>query len=405
MSGPTAAGVVIAGAGQAGFQVAVSLRSEGYDGAITLIGDEPWLPYQRPPLSKAFMAGKQDIDATALRPEDFYSTHRIDLVMGQRITAIDPPQRRVCLADGASLPFESLVLATGARNRLLPIPGATRDGVCYLRTRDEAVEIFERLDAAQNVVVIGGGFIGLELAAVAAVLGKQVLVVEAQARLMARAVAPIMSEFFRDLHLSHGVRFALGATTRKISDEVELSDGSVHPADLVIVGIGVVPNAELAQAAGLAVANGIVVDNQLRTSAEYIYAIGDCAQHPNRFAGAPVRLESVQNAVDQARCVAAAITGRPRTYDAVPWFWTDQFDAKLQMVGLSQDCDTVVTRGLPESRKFSICYFKQDRLVAIDSINRPADHLAGRKLLAAGTSMTPQQAADISLDLKSLYST
>jgi 3-phenylpropionate/trans-cinnamate dioxygenase ferredoxin reductase subunit len=296
---------------------------------------------------------------------------------------------------------------------LLPVKGADLDGVCYLRTRDEAVAICRRLNEAEtrSVVVIGGGFIGLELAAAATALGRQVTVVEAQARLMSRAVAPIMSEFFEALHRSHGVGFALAATTQEIVgrqnrvSEVLLSDGNIYPADLVVVGIGVVPNTGLAESAGLAVANGIVVDDRLMTRDERIYAIGDCAQHPNRYAGGPVRLESVQNAVDQARCVAASITGRSSGYDAVPWFWTDQFEAKLQMVGLSQGCDVVVTRGSLESRKFSVCYFKENRLVAIDSVNRPADHMAGRKLLAAGTTLTAEQAADLSVDLKAAVAT
>jgi len=400
------AGVVVAGAGQAGFQVAASLRTDGYEGSITLIGDEPWLPYQRPPLSKAFMTGKQDIEATTLRPETFYPDHHIDLLVGERVVAIDRAQCTVTLASGAAISFESLVLATGACNRLLPIKGADLDGVCYLRSRDEAVAIAARLQDAQNVVVIGGGFIGLELTAAAVSLGKQVVVVEAQSRLMARAVAPIMSEYFRNLHQSQGVRVVLDGITQEIvggkrASDVLLTDGTIYPADLVVVGIGVLPNAELAQSAGLAVGNGIAVDDHLTTDDPNIYAIGDCAQHPNRYAGGLVRLESVQNAVDQARCVSAAITGHARPYDAVPWFWTDQFHAKLQMVGLSQGFDAVITRGDPATHKFSVCYFKENRLMAIDSINRPGDHLAGRKLLAAGTSLTPQQAADLTIELKS----
>lgn len=397
------AGVVIAGAGQAGFQAAVSLRAEGYEGAVRLVGDESWLPYQRPPLSKAFMLGKQDIDATALRPEEFYAAHKIDLLMGERIEAIDAQRNCVSLKSGGELAYDSLVLATGARNRLLPAKGAELDGVCYLRTRDEAEAINERMERAASVVVIGGGFIGLELAAAAAESGKQVTVVEAQARLMSRAVAPVLSEFFFNLHRAHGIRFALGASVAAITEsEVVLRECAVYPADLVLVGIGVVPNMELPACAGLAVANGIVVDEQLRTSADNIYAIGDCADHPNRFAGGRARLESVQNAVDQARCVAAAIAGNPRAYDAVPWFWTDQFDAKLQMVGLAQGCDMAITRGDPESRKFSVCHFREGRLMAIDSVNRPADHMAGRKLLASGTQLTPEQAADMSVDLKAI---
>ena len=399
------AGVVIAGAGQAGFQTAVSLRMEGYEDAVRLIGEEPWLPYQRPPLSKAFMAGKQEIEATTLRPETYYRDHRVDLLTGERVVAIEQASRCVVLESGSRIPYDALVLATGARNRLLPIPGAGLDGVCYLRTRDDAVEISSRLEYAQNVVVIGGGFIGLELAAAAAELGKQVVVMELQARLMSRAVAPVMSDFFRELHVRHGVRVALETTVRAIggglrASEVVTEDGTVYPADLVVIGIGVAPNTQLAQGVGLPVADGIVVDQYLRTADESIYAIGDCCWHPNCYAGGCTRLESVQNAVDQARFVASAIRGKSRIYDAVPWFWTDQFEAKLQMAGFAQGSDQVVTRGELESGKFSVCYFKQGRLVGLDSVNRPADHMAARKILAAGRVLTPEQAADPNLDLK-----
>jgi 3-phenylpropionate/trans-cinnamate dioxygenase ferredoxin reductase subunit len=383
------AGVVIAGAGQGGFQVAASLRSEGYDSAITLIGEEPGLPYQRPPLSKAFMAGKQEIEAARLRPEAFYRDQRIDLLMGERAVHIDHANRRVELASGGHVPYSHLVLATGARNRLLPLERE----VCYLRTREEAIGLRERLEGAREILIIGGGFIGLEIAAVARSLGKRVLVVEAQGRLMARVVAPVLSEFYRDLHLSQGVEFVFGTAEREIAE---------YRADLVVAGIGVLPNVELAESCGLAVADGIVVDEYLRTANPDIYAIGDCASHPNRYAGGRTRIESVQNAVDQARSVAAGIVGRPHPYDAVPWFWTDQFHIKLQMVGLSQGCDRSVARGNPESEKFSVFYFRQNRLIAIDSINRPADHMVGRKLLAAGTRLTPEQARDLDLDLREL---
>jgi 3-phenylpropionate/trans-cinnamate dioxygenase ferredoxin reductase subunit len=413
-------GVVIAGAGQAGFQVAASLRLEGFDGSIILIGDEPGLPYQRPPLSKGFMAGKQAIEATALRPAAFYEKQRIELLSGDKVIEIDRAGRSVSLASGRRIRYGTLVLAVGARNRCLALKGVTPgigakpgkvakvDGICYLRTAAEAVEIKDRLAEAHDVVVIGGGFIGLELAAAASSLGKSVHVLEAQARLMARVVSPILSDFYRDLHTGHGVKISLGVVPLEIAgregkvSEVVLSDGSAYPADLVLIGVGVVPNVELASEAGLAVANGIVVDQQLRTEDENIYAIGDCADHPNPYAGARVRIESVQNAVDQAKCIAAAIVGHGQKYQAVPWFWTDQYDINLQMVGLSAGYDHIAIRGEPESRKFSVFYFKQGRLVAIDSVNRPGDHIIGRKLITNGTPLTPEQAADSSVDLKAL---
>ncbi len=401
-------GVVIVGAGQAGFQVAASLRVEGYDGNIVLIGDEPNLPYQRPPLSKGFMAGKQSIEGTALRPLAFYEAHRIDLVTGERVISIDRAVNSVSFASGRRVRYRTLVLAVGARNRTLPVKGVELDGVCYLRTDSEAIQIKQRLAAARDVVVIGGGFIGLELAAAAAAQGKSVTVLEVLPRLMHRALPPILSEFYRDLHTGQGVRILTGATASEMAgrqetvSEVVLSDGTILPADLVMVGVGVLPNSDLARDAGLSIADGIVVDDCLRTADENIYAIGDCAFHPNPYAGRRVRLESVQNAVDQAKCVAAAIVGRPEPYQAVPWFWTDQFDIKLQMVGLSFGFDCMVMRGDPGSRKFSVCYFRENRLTAIDSINRPGDHLAGRKLIGKGIPLSPEQAADPSFDLKSL---
>jgi 3-phenylpropionate/trans-cinnamate dioxygenase ferredoxin reductase subunit len=381
--------VVIAGAGQAGFQVAASLRADGFDGSIALIGEERDLPYQRPPLSKAVLAGKQQIDSVAFRPERFYHDQRVDLMLGEKVVAIDRLSRQALLSNGTAVPFDILVLATGARVRELSF-----SGVLYLRDRDHAVSLKQRLDAAENVVVIGGGFIGLEVAAVAREAGKTVSVLEAQSRLMARAAAPILSEFYREAHTARGVNVLLGVEATEILRET--------PAGLVVAGIGVVPNIELARDAGLAIGNGILVDDHLRTEDERIFAIGDCADHPNQFAGGRARLESVQNAVDQAKCVAAQIVGKTAAYSAVPWFWTDQFDLKLQMCGLSHRADRVVVRGTLESRKFSVFYFHEGRLIAVDSMNRPADHMVGRKLLASGTRVTPEEAADENVDLKSL---
>lgn len=403
-----AAGTVIVGTGQAGFQTAASLRAAGYQEPITLIGEEPQIPYQRPPLSKGFALGTQDLESIELRPRNFYQDHDINLVVNERVMAVERAERFVALASGSRVPFETLVLAVGARNRLLPVKGAELDGVLYLRSLDEALVVKERLKNAQEVVVIGGGFIGLELAAVASTLGKSVTVLEALPRLMSRVVAPIISEFYRELHSSRGVKIFCGAYVSEITGsggavrEVALSDGRSFPADLVLVGIGVVPNVELAREAGLRISNGIAVDENLQTDDENIFAIGDCAEHPCVFAGARIRLESVQNAADQAQCVAATIAGNGNRYRALPWFWTDQFDIKLQMAGISQGHDRIVTRGDRESRKLSVFYFRESQLVAIDSINRPLDHMIGRKLLAAGVPLTSEQAADESVDLKKL---
>ena len=380
--------VVIIGGGQGGFQTAASLRAEGYQERITLIGDEPGVPYQRPPLSKGYLLGKQDQRHTELRPAAFYETHRITLVTA-RATAIDRGARRVTLDSAEQIEYDTLVLATGARNRQLPLPD-----VFYLRTLAEAAELRQRLRDANDVTIIGGGFIGLEIAAAARTLGKQVTLIESSPRLMARVLAPVVSEYFQVQHAAQGVEILLNATF----------ESAQRRADLVIAGIGVEPNLELARDSGLPVANGITVDANLRTADERIYAIGDCAEYPNSFAECSVRLESVQNAVDQAACVAKAIVGRAARYTAVPWFWTDQYDIHLQMAGLPHGFDQVVSRGDPESRKFSVFYFREGGLRAVDSINRPAEHLAARKLIGARVKLSPDQARDESFDLKTVIS-
>ena len=392
-------GVVIIGGGQGGFQVAASLRAEGYQEPIALVGDEPNIPYQRPPLSKGFLVGKQEQRHAELRPAAFYEAQRITLVTA-RATAIDRQARRVTLDSGEHIEYDTLVLATGARNRVLP-----HDNVLYLRTLAEAAEIRQRLTAANDVVVIGGGFIGLEVAAAARTLGKQVTVIEGQPRLMARVVAPAVSEYFRGQHEAKGVDVLLNTQLTGIREnEVLLGQRTRRPADLVIAGIGVEPNVELAREAGLPVGNGITVDKYLRTPDEQIFAIGDCAECPSLFAEACVRLESVQNAVDQAACVAKAIVGHRAPYGAVPWFWTDQYDIHLQMAGLPMGFDQVVTRGDPESRKFSVFYYRAGKLTAVDSINRPADHMLARKLIGAHATVSPDQAKDESFDLKTALS-
>ncbi len=406
-------GTIIVGTGQAGFQTAASLRAEGYLEPITLIGEEPHIPYQRPPLSKGFILGKQDAESIELRPAAFYQSHQINLLSSERVAGISLAERLVEIDSGGNLSYDSLVLAVGASNRKLNVAGAELDGVFYLRSLAEAIILKAQLEEAREIVVIGGGFIGLELAAAACMLGKKVTVVEALSRLMPRIVAPIISEFFRELHTSRGVRILCDATVKEIrgsedggtagrAKEALLSDGRTLPADLVVVGIGVAPNVELARDAGLTISNGIAVDEYLRTEDANVYAIGDCAEYPNEFAGGRVRLESVQNAADQAQCVATAIAGRHVRYNALPWFWTDQFDIKLQMAGISAGHDRVVTRGNAETRKLSVFYFKKEKLIAIDSINRPVDHMVGRKLIASSARVSPEQAADEGVELRKL---
>jgi 3-phenylpropionate/trans-cinnamate dioxygenase ferredoxin reductase subunit len=399
-------GVVIIGAGQGGYQVAASLREAGYGERITVVGEEPELPYQRPPLSKAYLLGDTTAERLLLRPQNYYEKHSIDLVTNTRVTAIDRAASRVALSSGTSLDYDHLVIATGAHNRMLPVEGATLDGVMYLRTLAEADAIKEHFAAAANIVVAGAGFIGLELAAVASKLGKQVAVIEPLPRCMSRAVSSITSQFFCDAHAQFGVKLLVNTRLQRVNGKggrvasVTLNDGAELPADLVLVGIGIVPADDLAQAAGLPVANGIVVDAHLATADPKISAIGDCAAFPDPYSGNVIRLESVQNAVDQGRCVAKRIAGHPAPYAAVAWFWSDQRDLKLQMVGLTAGCDRTVLRGNPAERAFSVFCFRGDTLLGIESVNRGADHMFGRRLLAAGASVTPDEAGDPSFDLK-----
>lgn len=400
--------VIIVGAGQAGFQAAASLRDFGFQGTITLIGDETEIPYQRPPLSKAYLAGAVDAAGLQLRPASFFATRDIAVLTGERVTRIDRALGRVEDASGRLHPYDHLILATGARNRLLPGDGASLAGVLYLRTLGDAAALKTRLDAAvRRVVVLGAGFIGLEFAAVAAKRGVEVTVVEMADRPMARALSPAMSAFFQAAHQAMGVGFQFGAKVVRLEGRdghvtgVVLDDGQEVPADLVVVGIGVVPNAELAAEAGLPVSNGIEVDATLATPDPAVSAIGDCAVHPSRFgAGTPLRIESVQNAIDQGRCVARRITGQPEPYGAVPWFWSDQGPYKLQIVGIASPTDATVVRGDPASGQFSVFCYAGEHLRAVESVNRAQDHMAARRFLGQHRGPTPAEAADPAFDLK-----
>jgi 3-phenylpropionate/trans-cinnamate dioxygenase ferredoxin reductase subunit len=403
--------VVIVGASHAGFQLAASLRQAGYDGPVVLLGDEPVLPYQRPPLSKDYLDAKIGFDLLLMRPEAFYRDHRIDFLPGARAAEIDRAGKAVRLASGERLGYSHLVLATGARNRVPPLPGIELDGVCYLRTLAETEHLRQRLAAAEHVVVIGAGFIGLEFAAVARAKGKPVHIVELVDRVMARVVAVPTSNFFADTHRRTGVEFSFGSQAVRIAghggqvDHVELAGGERLRAHLVLVSVGVVPNGGLAAAAGLAVANGIVVDEQLLTADPAISAIGDCAFFPCRHAeGAPTRLEAVQNAADHARCVADRLVGKPHPYTALPWFWSEQGPLRLQIAGLTTGHDHTVLRGNLEAGEFSVFCYRAGLLVGIESVNRPADHAIARRLLAAGRQITPEQAADDSFDLRAAAS-
>ena len=402
------AGVVIIGGGQAGFQTADSLRQEGFEDPITILGEEPHAPYQRPPLSKAYLLGETDRERLKFRPEAIYADRGIDLRTGVRVEAVDRASKYVGLSGGDRLAYDHLVLATGARVRELPVPGAGLAGVHMLKTLDDVDAIEAGLANVERVCVIGAGFIGLEFAAVARKLGKWVTVLEAAPRVMGRVAAPVLSDFFTDLHRTHGVEIICGAQVTELRGEggqvaaVACTDGRIVEAGLVVIGIGVVPNVELAEAAGLQCDNGIVVDRFCRTSDPEIYAAGDCASFEHPFAGRRIRLESVQNAADQGRIAAAAIAGHPRPYDSLPWFWSDQYDVKLQMAGLLDGCDETVVRGDPASGKFSLLHFRHGQFRAVDAISKPADYVQGRKLLEAGLSPTPEQVRDTAFKLKDL---
>ncbi len=397
--------VLIVGAGHAGFQLAASLRQHGFGERIGLINDEAHLPYQRPPLSKAYLKGEGRPDSLMFRPDKFYREQNIELIAG-RVVSIDRGARRLVLASGVSLEYGHLVLATGARNRLLDIPNAHLEGVRYLRTLDESEALRQRIAHAQRVVVIGAGFIGLEFAATARAKGLEVDVVELGARVMARAVTAEISDYFQERHTAAGIRIHLGGQATSIESDgprvtgVSLSDGRRVPADLVVVGVGVLPNVELAGEAGLDVAAGIIVDEQLLTSDRDISAVGDCALFASPRFGGSLRLESVQNATDHARCVAARLTGDAKTYDGQPWFWSDQGDDKLQIAGLTTGYDRVVMRGDRAQRSFSAFCYKSGKLVGVESINRASDHVFGRRILGLNRSIEPEQAADLSFDLK-----
>ncbi|MCF6200346.1 MAG: FAD-dependent oxidoreductase [Hyphomicrobiaceae bacterium] len=401
-------GVVIIGAGQAGYQCVESLRLEGYEGLITLVGEESHLPYQRPPLSKDYLLGKTDGERILYRPREFYEQSPVTLKLATRALSINQQEKTVQCDGDHALAYDALILATGARVRKLELPGAALDGICYLRTLDDVADIGKRLEAAQSVIVIGAGFIGLEFASVARKLGKKVTVLEAMERVMARVVEPELSQFFTNLHHSHGVEIITGAQVGEIVGQggqlsgVKTTDGLLLKADLVVVGIGVLPNLELAQEAGLSCANGIIVNEFGQTSNADIYACGDCASYEHPFAGAPVRLESVQNAGDQARSVAAKITGKDKSYIAVPWFWSDQYDVKLQMTGLTIGCDSHVVRGDLQSGHFSLWHYKRNQLRAIEAISAPRDYVVGRMLLEKKISPTKQQASNADFNLKPL---
>ncbi len=408
-----AAGTLVIGASQAGLQLAVSLREAGDTDPITLVGAEPHAPYQRPPLSKAYLHGNAELEQLWLRTPEFLAGQGITLVTGERVETVDlyagGPPGTARTAAGRVLDFDRLALTVGARPRRLTVPGANLDGVRYLRTADEATALRELQSDAESVVVIGGGFIGLEAAAVARTQGKSVTVVEAADRLIGRAVAPVVSDFYRDAHVRRGVDVRLGAQVVSLGGEhnrvraVQLSDGSRIPADLVIVGIGIQPCTELARQLDLESAGGIVVDRYARTSNPTVVAAGDCTVQPHPLTGqGRVRLESVQNAISQAKTAAATLAGLRVPNEAVPWFWSDQYDLKLQIAGLSAGHDQYVTRGDIAGDRFSVLYYRDGALLAVDAVNTPGDYMAVRKALTQGSTISAEAAANSTVALREL---
>lgn len=402
-------GIVIIGTGEAGVGTAVALRAKGYSGGITLVGDEPHLPYRRPPLSKEFLKPSAVPETLMLRPDAFFASNQITLQTGVRARSIDRDKRQVVLDTGEILPYEHLVLATGARNNVLPVPGSDLAGVFGLRTLDESSQLRERLVEGGSIAIIGAGFIGLEMAAAARDAGMQVHVIEMAGRVMGRAVSTEISTFFAEAHVAAGTQILFGAQVAALRGEgsavtdVLLSDGQVIPATTIVVGIGVTPNVELAEEAGLLTDNGIVVDEFLSTADSAISAIGDCVRFPSIHTGSLLRVESVQNANDQAKAVAARIvSGEKVRYESLPWFWSYQGALRLQIAGITTGYDSTVVSGDRAAGAFSVYCFRQGRLLGVESVNKAGDHVAARRILERGIALSPEDVAKPDFDPKAL---
>ena len=399
--------VVIAGAGHAAGQLVISLKQNKYDGRIVLVGDEPFLPYQRPPLSKKFLAGTMQAERLLVKPASFYADAGVELRLNTSIAAIDRKGKGLRSSNGDEIPYDKLVLGLGSRARQLPVEGVNLKGVHYLRNIADVDGIHENFQSGRRLVVIGAGYIGLEVAAVARQSGLEVTVIETADRVMSRVVSPEISDFYQIEHTDQGVRFRLSTSVSAINGKkrvksVTTSDDEDIPADLVVIGIGILPNTELANASGLDVDNGIVVDDHCRTADPDIYAMGDCTSHPNAIYDRFLRLESVHNAIEQAKTAAANICGLDTSYSQVPWFWSDQYDLKLQIAGLSEGYDGVAIRGNPAARSFSCLYLQENRLIAVDAINAPRDFVQSKPLIAKRARIDQSLLVDATVALKDL---
>jgi len=405
---PDEADVLIVGAGHAGAACAIALRQGKFEGSILVVGAEPDLPYERPPLSKEYLAGDKPFERLLIRPETFWAERDVRFRLGTSVASVDPAAHSVVTDAGDTIRYRHLVWAAGGAPRLLDCGGHDLEGVHTVRTRADADRMMAELPAVEHIVVIGGGYIGLEAAAVLAKFGKKVVLLEALDRVLARVAGEPLSRFFEAEHRAHGVDVRLGVTVDRILGEdrvtgVRLADGDVLKAEMAIVGIGIIPAVEPLLAAGAEGGNGVAVDGQCRTTLPDIFAIGDCALHANRFAGcARIRVESVQNASDQAAVAAKVILGQPADYEAVPWFWSNQYDIKLQTVGLAIGFDQAVVRGDPATRSFSIAYLRQGRVIALDCVNAVKDYVQGRKLVVEAPLVDPARLADPAVPLKEL---
>jgi 3-phenylpropionate/trans-cinnamate dioxygenase ferredoxin reductase subunit len=400
--------VLIVGAGHGGAQAAIMLRTQKFEGSIAIIGDEPEIPYERPPLSKEYFAGEKEFERILIRPQKFWDEREVTMLLGQRVVSVDATAHSVTTDAGETIAYGKLIWATGGSPRMLPIPGGDLPGVQGVRTRADADAMKAASETAKQIVVIGGGYIGLEAAAVLSKFGKKVVLLEALDRVLARVAGEDLSRFYEKEHRDHGVDLRLNVQVEALegSDHVtgvRLKDGSVIPADLVIVGIGIIPAVQPLIDAGAEGGNGVMVDALCKTSLPDIYAIGDCAAHANDFCdGATIRLESVQNANDQANVVAKGICGTEAPYHAIPWFWSNQYDLKLQTAGLSTGHDTAVLRGDPAARSFSVIYLKGGKVIALDCVNATKDYVQGRALVTAGAVIAPADLARADVPLKEM---
>ena len=404
--------ILVIGGGQAAAQAITSLRQWGYVGDLQLVGDEPALPYQRPPLSKAYLKGEMEAERLYFKPDDWYASQNVKTTLGVRAEQIDRATRTVHLSDGSSAAYDALILATGSRPRPLPIEGADLKGVHELRDLKDVDGLKPVVTAGKKMVIVGAGYIGLEAAAVARSLGADVTVLEMADRVLARVTSPVMSAFYTELHEGHGVIVRTSARLEALEGNGEtvsaarLADGTTLPADIVLVGIGIIPNQELAADAGIACdtlyGGGILVDEDARTNDPRVFAAGDCAVRPLMHYGQIGRLESVHNAIEQGKLAAAAIVGRPRPPLDVPWFWSDQYDIKLQIAGLSQGYDQHIVRGDPETGSFAVFYFRSGKLLAVDAVNAAPEFIVTKKLIISGATVAPEQLQDTSVSMKEI---